>query len=300
MSIRSLVLGHTGQIGWELMRSLQPLGRVKGLGRELLDISRHDEVVRHLQELRPDVVVNAAALTAVDQLEQQPDAARAVNGTAVGVIAEECRKLGCMFIHFSSDYVFDGMQTSPYREDAATQPLNVYGQSKLLGEQLIAQSGCRHLVLRIGGIYSLRRKNFLLAIVARARQQREVRVVSDQIAVPTPAWLVADVTSLMLQRWRIDPRVQDFDGVVNVGCTGRTSWHGFALRILDRLVSDPPRRADLRIGHRVDVVPISAAEFGAPAPRPAQVCLDIERLRNDWQIFPPSWETALALTLRQA
>lgn len=298
--MKILVLGSAGQIGWELMRALQPLGRVKGTSRDSLDISNEDDIVRYLRYLQPDVVVNSAALTAVDRLEAQPERADAVNGLAVGVIAQECKRSGALLVQYSSDYVLDGESSTPYREDAPTHPLSVYGKSKLLGEQLAAASGCRHLILRLGGVYSLRRSNFLLSIVGRASAGAHLRVVADQIATPTPAWLLAETTAHMLQRLQFDSNLQSFNGIVNLGCQGATSWHGFATAIIDAIKARQPSQERFRINRCPEIEAITSEELNAAARRPKFAQLDLSRLRNEWHISPPSWETALALTLRDA
>lgn len=296
--MRLVVLGSSGQIGWELVRALQPLGQVKRTPRDSVDLAHTSDIVDWMRFTKPDVVVNAAAMTAVDRIEHQPELARRTNGLGVGALAQACKELGALLVHFSTDYVFDGTSLAPYREDDAPNPLSAYGASKLLGDQLIAESGCRHLILRVGGVYSWRRANFMLSIIAHARAKGELRVVSDHIAAPTPAWLLADVAAQMIAKQRDDSNLSAFSGVVNVTTTDTTSWHGFANAIIDSLIADPPTSERFRIERPPTITPITAAEFNGAAKRPANAHLDLSRLRNDWKIFPPSWNTALHVTLR--
>jgi dTDP-4-dehydrorhamnose reductase len=298
--MKLLVLGGTGQVGWELMRALQPLGKVVAASREVLDLRSSDAIARWMNYMQPDVVVNAAAYTFVDRAESETTIANAVNATAVGHLAEECRRSGALLVHYSTDYVFDGESDGLYREDAIPCPVNVYGASKLKGEQLIAQSGCRHLILRLCWVYSLRRANFLLSIIDRAKTASELRVVNDQLGAPTPAWLIADLTAHLIQRRQCDSEVRSFDGIVNVACTGFTSWHGFATAIVDSLVAKPSIRHRFRLDRRAPIVAIPSSELKLRARRPRDARLDLGRLRDELNLFPPSWETALALTLRDA
>lgn len=298
--MKVLVPGSTGQIGWELMSALQPLGCVYGTTRKELDLRHQHEIVRCMRDTRPDVVVNAAAFTAVDRAEIEPDVANAVNATAVGVMAEECRRAGALLVHYSSDYVFDGESHRLYEETSVPRPLNVYGASKLLGDQLIERSGCRHLILRVSGVYSLRRNNFMLSIIQKARAGRELRVVADQFCAPTPAWLIAELTAHLLHLRRRDERLEQFDGIVNVACAGSTSWHDFAVAIVDSLTTRPPSQEIYSIARCPPIVAITSREFPSAVCRPKRAELDLGRLRNEWGLVPTPWEVALALTLRHA
>lgn len=298
--LRILLTGCMGQVGWELIRALRPLGTVRACTREQLDISRPDQVAAAMGALHPDVVLNAAAYTQVDAAETDAYRVQAVNAQAVDDLAAACRRQGALLVHYSTDYVFDGCARQPYREDATPAPLNVYGLSKLRGDERVAASGCRHLILRIGWIYSLRRANFLMSILARAREGQDLRVVADQVGTPTPAWAIADVTAQMLQRRLDSARLYDFDGVVNVACTGSTSWHGFAQRIIDELSEPPARHDGLRLPRVPQVEAIASDALGARARRPAWSCLDLGRLNTDWELALPPWQAALARTLREA
>lgn len=295
-----LVLGSNGQVGWELMRALQPLDKVKGSDRAVVDLSQPGEAARWVDYMRPDVVINAAAQTAVDRIERDPAAAEVVNATAVGAIAETCRQRGALLVHYSTDYVFDGLSPTPYKEDAATRPLNAYGRSKLQGDELVRASGCRHLILRIGGVYSLRRSNFLLAVIARAKSGHDLKVVADQVTAPTPAWLIADITAHLLHARSRDPALAEIDGVLNVGCSGSTSWYGFAASIFEALTAKPAMQERFRLDRYPCLAAIGSDEYASAAARPPRAVLDLGVLRERWKLSPPSWETALAVTLRDA
>lgn len=296
--MKIIVLGSSGQIGFEMVRSMQTLGEIRRTPRDMVDLTRPGQIAPWLAYTRPQVVVNAAAMTAVDRIEHQPEIADAVNGTAVGVLAEECRRAGALLVHLSTDYVFDGESETPYPETAAPAPLNTYGRSKLLGDRLIEASGCRHLILRVGAIYSWRRANFLLSILAHAREKGEVRAIADHVASPTPAWLVADIAARMIARYHTDSNLGTFQGVVNVSCSETISWHGFANAIVDSLIAEPSANPRVQIEGPPRVTPIKASEFPGKARRPKRAHLDLGRLREDWQIFPPHWKTGLEITLR--
>lgn len=298
--MRIVVLGSSGQIGWELIRSLQPLGQVRRTPRDAVDMTKPSDITDWLKFTRPDVVVNSAAMTAVDRIEHQPELADKINGASVGAIAQVCKELGALLVHYSTDYVFDGTSKVPYRESDTPNPLSAYGSSKLLGDRLIQESGCRHLILRVGGVYSWRRANFMLSIIAHARAKGELKVVTDHIAAPTPAWLLADIAAQMIAKKRSDTNLADWNGIVNVTSTETVSWHGFANAIIDSLISDPPASERFRIERPPTITPIKAAEFNGAAKRPANAHLDLSLLNGTWDIFPPSWYTALEVTLRSA
>lgn len=295
-----VVFGATGQIGFELMRSLRPLGRVRAAPRDMVDLCRPAEIEAWIDYARPDVIVNAAAMTSVDRIEHQAAMAGLVNAEAVGVMAASCLRHGALLVQFSTDYVFDGEADAAYPEDAPTAPLNVYGRTKLQAETLIRASGCRHLILRVGGIYSWRRANFLLSILAAARATGEIRAIADHYAAPTPAWLVADTAALMLSRAQEGGRQTGLRTTVHLTCAGRTSWHGFATAIIDGLVAEPSPHERARLEAAPQIVPIRAAEFAGDARRPRQALLALDRLNQDWGLFMPSWEGALELTLRHS
>lgn len=296
--MKILILGCTGQIGWELMRSLQFMGPVTGLSRPAIDFAEPKSLLKALRSVQPDVVVNAAAYTSVENAEIDVEAATAVNAQAVGVLAEECRRMNALLVHYSTDFVFAGDESLAYSEDAPTEPLNVYGRTKLIGDQLLVQSGCSYLNLRVCWVYSLRRTNFLLSIVSRAQAGLDLRVVDDQIGSPTPAWILADATAHILQRRCSHDALRDFSGLVNVACEGTTSWHGFSVALLAALSRPNIRDPRLCVRGLPVVQPISSAESPARAQRPRRACLDLTRLQQVWGLRPPPWQLALDLTLR--
>src|SRR5665811_554588 len=235
MCIRDrLVTGASGQVGWELSRSLMPLGDVVALDHRQCDLSQPELLPSLIRSIKPDVIVNAAAYTAVDKAEQEEKLATTVNGTAVGVLAEESRKTGILLVHYSTDYVFDGVKQTPYTEEDAPNPINVYGRSKLAGDTAVRQAGGSYVILSTSWIYARRRHNFLGTILRLASERRELRIVDDQIGAPTWARDIADATTLIV-RAACQERAQGqfASGLFNLAAAGATSWHGFAKAILD-------------------------------------------------------------------
>jgi dTDP-4-dehydrorhamnose reductase len=252
--LRILLTGRNGQVGWELERALQPLGAVTATDRATLDLADSDAVRRAIREAKPGLIVNAAAYTAVDKAESEPDLAMQINGVAPGVMAEEAKRLGAMLVHYSTDYVFDGAKRGAYVEDDAPNPLNTYGTTKLAGERAIAESGCRYLIVRTSWVYGPRGKNFFLTIAAKAGAGEALRVVADQRGVPTSSRFLAENTVALLSK--------DAMGLVHLVPAGAATWHEFALAIV-RLT-----------GGKSNVQPITSAEFPAAARRPANSVLD--------------------------
>ena len=197
--MKILLTGRNGQVGWELERALAPLGEVVATDRSTLDLADPDAIRRVVREVKPEIIVNAAAYTAVDKAESEPELAMRINGFAPGVLAEEAKRLGALLVHYSTDYVFDGEKATPYVEEDEPNPINVYGRTKLAGERAIQASGCRHLILRTSWVYGARGKNFLLAILRKARDAQELRVVADQVGAPTSVELVARSTLAALR-----------------------------------------------------------------------------------------------------
>jgi dTDP-4-dehydrorhamnose reductase len=248
--VRILLTGANGQVGWELRRALAPLGEVAPFDRAGLDLADRDQIVRRVREVQPGLIVNAAAYTAVDRAESEPELARAINAVAPGILADEARRIDAVLVHYSTDYVFDGAKAGPYAEDDAPNPLNVYGRTKLEGERAIAASGCRHLTLRTSWIYASRGRNFLLTMLRLAREGRELRVVDDQQGTPTWARDVAEATALLVQR--ADPAT----GLYHFTAAGQTTWCGFAREIM--------ATANLA----TIVHPIATADYPTTAARP--------------------------------
>jgi len=291
--MRLLLLGGNGQVGRELRRSLAALGelvvatRGGGAGDAAADFDAPESLVGLIARIAPDVVVNAAAHTAVDQAEQDRDAAFRVNAEAPAVLARACAARGALLLHYSTDYVFDGNATRPYREDDPTAPLGVYGESKLAGEVAIRDSGARHAILRTAWVYAAHGRNFLRTMLRLASERDELRVVADQVGAPTPASWIADATAAMLRRGIEDA------GTWHVVADGETSWHGFASAIMREAVA-----AGL-LARAPSVLPIGTADYPTPARRPAYSVLDTARLQRDFDLRPPGWETGLRATLRE-
>jgi len=261
---RVLVTGCRGQVGVEVVRALGSDAQVIAHDRASLDLARPADIVARLREARPQVVVNAAAFTAVDRAESEAAAAEAINAVAPGILAEECRRAGALLIHFSTDYVFDGTKHGPYVESDPVNPLNVYGRSKLEGERSIAASGCEHLILRTSWVYGPHGKNFLLTMLRLARERDELRVVDDQHGAPTSSLQLGRLTRDLI----LAPKAPRSSGVFHATAGGETTWFGFAQAIFAR------RRAAPRL------VAIDSSEYPTPARRPRNSVLSSERLAS--------------------
>lgn len=294
--MRILLLGKDGQIGWELQRTLQPLGEVIALGRDTCDLARPADVRNAVRTAAPDVVVNAAAYTAVDKAESEPELAFAINADAVALLAEEAQRRRIALVHYSTDYVFDGRKNEPYVEEDPVAPLSAYGRSKLAGERAIVASGAAHLILRTSWVYASRGRNFLRTILKLAREREELRVVNDQIGAPTWARTLAEVTALMLARCGSDREsvaqaLSERGGLFHATASGETTWFGLAREIFAHL-PDPQRR--LR-----SLQPIATAEYPTAAQRPANSRLSCARLVQVWGLHLPHWKQALELCLAE-
>ncbi|AJX30720.1 dTDP-4-dehydrorhamnose reductase [Burkholderia oklahomensis] len=285
-----LVTGVNGQVGFELVRTLQGLGRIVALDRAALDLSDLTRMREVLRELEPSIIVNPAAYTAVDKAESDEAMARQLNAEAPRVFAEEAARSGATLIHYSTDYVFDGAKASPYTEDDAVNPQNVYGRTKLAGEQAIAASGCAHLILRTSWVYGQRGKNFLLTMLRLRDERSELRVVADQIGAPTWANTIATMTAHIVAQGLAAGSVQwwaERSGIYHLTCAGATSWHGFAQDIFARASSESSPR----------LLPISTSDYPTPAKRPANSRLSNEKLETVFGLKPSRWDEALQLCL---
>ncbi|VVE56549.1 dTDP-4-dehydrorhamnose reductase [Pandoraea anhela] len=292
MARRILLTGATGQVGWELARCLQGFGDVHAPGRHEMDLLDTDSVVRTLRDFSPDLIVNPAAYTAVDRAETDEAAAYQVNAVVPGIMAEEAKRLGALVVHYSTDYVFDGTSSTPYREDEPTNPQNAYGRTKLAGEAAIVASGANHLVLRTSWVYGARGANFLLTVQRLARERDELRIVADQHGAPTWCRTIAALTSQVLVQGLTQTGVDaDFwrerGGLYHLTAAGQTTWHGFTEAILD--VSAPEKRP------KVVAIPTSA--YPLPARRPAYSVLDNDKLARNFGVRAPDWRDALKLCL---
>jgi len=295
--VTTLVFGGNGQVGQELLRTLQSQGPLLATTRsgelsdgtpcEQADFDAPESLVALLDRLRPARVINAAAYTAVDRAEQERPAAFRANAESPAVIARWCARHGVPFVHYSTDYVFDGQGASPYPVDARTAPLGVYGESKLAGEQAVRASGARHLIFRTAWVYASHGHNFLRTMLRAGADRDELKVVADQVGTPTPAALIAEVTARALE---LDDGVRS--GTWHLTAAGQTSWHGFAEEIFRQA-------AALELLERVPkVLPISTAEYPTPARRPAYSCLDTTTLRADFDVILPAWQEGVARVLK--
>lgn len=292
-----LLTGKNGQLGWELHRTLVPIGEVEVLNRDEMDLANPDSIRNGIRRVQPDLIVNAAAFTAVDQAESEPQLAMAINGLAPGILAEEAKRLNAGIIHFSTDYVFDGTANRPYREDDTPNPLNVYGKTKLAGERAILAMGVPHIILRTSWLYSARGRNFLLTILRLAGEKRELKIVDDQIGAPTWSRLLAEITSHIVMRSissRSRPVVQmtETSGIYHAVSAGSTSWYGFAKKILeiarDHALLEMPK-----------LIPITSSDYPLPAARPRNSCLSNEKITRSFGLVIPSWEESLTLCLQE-
>lgn len=282
--MRILLTGRNGQVGWELERALPALGELIATDRATLDLADPDAIRRAVRDAKPEVIVNAAAYTAVDRAESEPELAMRINGIAPGVLAEEAKRLGALLVHYSTDYVFDGRKGEPYVEDDEPNPINVYGASKLAGERAIEAAGCRHLMLRASWVYSLRGANFLLTVLRLARQRARIRIVADQHGTPTSAALIADATARALSA-RVAGSARP-SGIFHLAAARVASRHEFAVEVV--------RLLDLQC----TVEPATSEEFPLPARRPAFSALATARFRRAFDDALPDWRADLEQCLR--
>jgi len=295
--MKILLLGKNGQVGWELQRALAPLGDVTALdfdspGRLSADFSRPESLAATVRAVKPQIIVNAAAHTAVDKAESEPDLARALNATAPAVLAREAATLGAWLLHYSTDYVFDGSGSTPRSEDATTGPLSVYGATKLEGELAIRASACKHLILRTSWVYAARGGNFAKTMLKLAHERERLTVIDDQIGAPTGADLIADLSAHVLRTAQQRPELA---GTYHAVAAGETSWHGYARHVIEFARA---RGEDIRVApDAIDAVPTSA--FVTPAKRPANSRLDTSKLRRSFGLQLPHWQTGVERMLTE-
>ena len=289
------MLGGTGQIGWELVRALAPLGRVMAPARADLDLEAPERTGERVRALAPRLVVNAAAYTAVDRAEQEPERVATVNTLAPGALARAAAAVGAVYVDYSTDYIFDGERVAGYAETDPPGPLNVYGRTKLAGERAIAASGAEHLIFRTSWVYGARGHNFLRTMLRLAREQDELRVVDDQHGAPTWARLIAQATAQVLAQlrapggFRVPPKR---GGVYHLAAAGQTTWCGFA----QALLAGDPRRQEQRCK---SLLGIATSQYPTPARRPRHSVLRSERARREFGVTLPSWEAQLAWVLEE-
>ena len=293
--MRILLLGNTGQLGWELERSLAGLGELTAIDHPLIDLADADSIRQTFQHHQPDVLINAAAYTAVDQAEKEPELAKAVNSIAPAIMAEEALRRGSAFVHFSTDYVFDGTKGVPYHESDQPNPLNVYGRTKLAGEQAVQQVGGAFLILRTSWVYSLRRDSFVCKVLRWARSQPGLKLVTDQISGPTWARALAELTSqlIALSRRDINGWFSEYHGLYHLAGSGYCSRFDWGQQVL---ALDPhPEQQVVR-----ELLPALTTEFPTPARRPLFSALNCDHFYNAFHLRLPDWKIALKLAMELA
>ena len=299
--MRILLLGKGGQVGWELQRSLSVLGQVLALDFDTTeldgvpvcgDFSQPERVAQTVRVLKPDVIVNAAAHTAVDKAQSEPDVARLLNATTPGLIAQEAKKLGAWLMHYSTDYVFDGSGTKPWLETDTPAPLNVYGQTKLEGEQAITQSGCQHVIMRTSWVYGARGGNFAKTMLKLAQEREELKVIHDQVGAPTGADMLADVTAQIIAHTRTTSG--DVSGIYHGVAAGQTTWFDYANHVLSLARSINPA-----ITIKARVLPVPTSAFPTPAQRPHNSRLNTDKLQHTFGLSLPHWQAGVSRMLTE-
>jgi len=287
--MKILLIGKNGQVGWELRRTLAALAEVVAVDFPEINFTDQDALRQLVAGTRPNVVVNAAAYTAVDKAETERELCREINAVAPGVLAEEARKLGALLVHYSTDYVFDGSKRTPYVETDPPNPLGAYGESKLAGDEAVRASGVDHVIFRLCWVYGARGQNFLRTMQRLAREREQLRVVRDQFGCPTWSRLIAETTALALKQVTAAPDRSRFSGTYHLAAAGIASWHDFASRIIESL---PETERKCR-----EVEGITTAEYPTPAKRPAYSVLDCGKLHKTFGLRLPDWEACLRLVL---
>jgi len=291
---RILIIGDQGQVGWELQRAVATLGDVYAIGRNTkpvsVDLAHPDTICKAVEATNPDWIINAAAYTAVDRAEEEPELAMAINGTALGILAEQAKIVGATLIHYSTDYVFDGNASEPYAEESPTSPLSVYGKTKLAGEKAIQAVAGQYLIFRTSWVYGYRGHNFLMTMQRLAQQREALTIVDDQIGAPTWCRHIADATSQIVAQCVANPGLLDDGkrGLYHLSSAGRTTWYGFSQSIVESM------RA---VGEKVtlkSIAPITTKEYPLPASRPLFSLLNNQKLNEEFGIYMPSWDAALA------
>lgn len=295
---RILLTGRNGQVGWDLQRTLAILGEVIAVDKSGLDLAQPDSIRAVIREFKPDWIVNAAAYTAVDKAESEPELAMAVNGVAPGILAEEAKRINATLIHYSTDYVFDGAKDSPYTENDAPNPLSVYGKTKLAGERAIRQIGAAHLILRTSWVYSMRGHNFLLTMLRLARERDELKVVDDQVGAPTWSRMIAQATAQIIGQLQSPDARQALLGkeageTYHLTAAGQTSWYRFTRAILDQAVPH-------KIAAPPKLLPITTDQYLTSAPRPKNSRLANRKFMERFGISLPAWEGSLRLCMQEA
>lgn len=293
--MKILLLGKNGQVGWELQRSLAPLGELIALDRQTHDglsgdLSDLDALRSTIRQVTPDIIVNAAAYTAVDKAESETELANTVNGRATQVMAEEAAAMGAWLIHYSTDYVFNGQGSTPWQETDAVAPVNHYGSSKLAGEQAIVASGCKHLIFRTSWVYGARGNNFAKTMLRLAKDRETLNVIADQIGAPTGADLIADVTALAVQQAVQRP---ELSGLYHLAASGEVSWHGYASYVIEFAKTNAEKLAVITVD------PIETTAYPTPARRPLNSRLNTRKLRDNFSLHLPDWHSGVTRMLME-
>lgn len=290
-----LLTGINGQVGHALYPKLQSLGEVVALDRSQLDLSKPDHIRDVVRQTKPDLIINPAAYTAVDKAESEPELAYAINGTAPGILAEEAAKLNALLVHYSTDYVFDGTKTTPYTELDETNPLSVYGASKLAGEKAIQEVGANHLIFRTSWVYGAYGKNFMRTILRLAAEKESLRIVADQFGAPTTSETIADATIATLGQWS-----EIKNGIYHLVNSGETSWYGFTQEIIQQYTRLSKEKGWSRLKTNIEnLIGISTMEYPTPARRPISSRLSTDKLSSTFDIELPQWNDALLTLLRK-
>lgn len=294
--MKILLFGKGGQVGWELQRSLAPLGDLVALDADSQilcgDFTNPEGLAQTVRAVAPDIIVNAAAHTAVDQAESEPELARTINALAPGVLAQEAKRSGAWLIHYATDYVFDGSGDKPWLETDPTGPLSVYGKTKLEGEEAIRATGCQHLIFRTSWVYAARGGNFAKTMLRLAQERDFLSVINDQIGAPTGADLLADISAHAIRTALRNP---DVGGLYHLVAGGETSWHGYASFVIDFA-----RQAGIEIKVRPEAIqPVPTSAFPLPAPRPKNSRLDTQKLKNTFGLNLPHWQRGVARMLTE-
>lgn len=296
MAMKILLLGKDGQVGWQLQRSLAPHGEVVACGRDRCDLADLEQIRSIVREIRPAIIVNAAAYTAVDRAESESDLAWRINAEAPGLLATEAAALDALLVHYSTDYVFDGSKASPYLETDPTAPLNVYGRSKLAGEEAIRAAGGRSLIFRTSWVFGARGQNFIKTILRLAREKETLNVVADQVGSPTPAALIATVTGVVLAMIAHGQGLKNGESrLYHLTASRPVSWCDFARTVVDLAGQSPG--FDLRLKPEA-INPIATSEYPTPARRPANSRLDCSKLESDFGLRMPDWQPYLERMLQ--
>lgn len=296
MGMKILLLGKNGQVGWELQRSLAPLGEVVALGtnnQEMCgDLTNLEGLAQTIRVVAPNVIVNAAAHTAVDKAESEPELAHTINALAPSVLAQEAKRIGALLVHYSTDYVFDGTGDTPWLESDLTSPLSVYGKSKLAGEAAIIASGCQHLIFRTSWVYAARGGNFAKTMLKLAQERDALKVINDQIGAPTGADLLADVTAHAIRTAIQRPEIC---GLYHLVAGGQTTWHGYANFVIDYARE---HGLDIKVAPEA-IVPVPTSAFPTPAKRPLNSRLNTSKLRDTFNLNLPDWQSGVTRMLAE-